>query len=75
MRRCRAMRRYTEQDLARYELLVAEARERVVRQQALIDHLTSLDKLDAACSVLDRLTETLAQYELERVRILEILSK
>jgi len=69
------MRRYTEQDLARYEQLVAEARERVVRQQALIDHLTSLDKLNAACSALDRLMETLALYELERVRILEILSK
>jgi len=69
------MRRYTEQDLARYEQLVAEARERVVRQQALIDHLTSLDKLDAACSALDSLMETLARYEQERIRILEALSK
>jgi hypothetical protein len=69
------MRRYTERDLARYELLVARARDRVVRQQLLIDTLTSLERLDAACSALDSMMETLALHEQERVRILEALSK
>lgn len=69
------MRRYTEHDLARYEQLVAEAREQVGRQQVLIDHLTSLDKLDDACLVLEGLMETLALYEQERVHILETLSR
>ena len=69
------MRRYTETDLERYEHLVADARERVMRQQHRIEHLTRLDRLDDACSVLDNLLETLLLYEQERVRILEALSK
>ncbi len=69
------MRRYTETDLERYEHLVAEARERVVRQQAVVDQTTNLDGLNNACVVLDGMTETLAVYEEERVRILDALTK
>jgi hypothetical protein len=69
------MRRYSEQDLERYELLVAEARDRVARQQLLIDDLTGLKRLDDACSVLNSMMETLELYEHERMRILQALSK
>jgi hypothetical protein len=61
------MRRYTEQELERYERLVAEARERVVRQQALIENAIDLDGLDAACSVLESMMETLVLCEQERM--------
>ena len=69
------MRRYTEQDLERYEDLVAEARDRIMRQQALIDQLTDLDGFEPACATLDSLMETALLYEEERVRILEALTK
>jgi hypothetical protein len=69
------MRRYTEQELERYERLVAEARDRVGQQQVVIENLTNLDGLEAACSVLESMMETLVLYEQERVRILDALSR
>jgi hypothetical protein len=69
------MRHYTERDLEHCERLVAETRDRVIRQQALIDNLTSLGTLEEACSLLDQMTETLALHEQERIRILEALTK
>jgi hypothetical protein len=69
------MRHHTEQELERYERLVDEARDRIVRQQVLIGTLTNPDRLEDAFSVLDSMMETLALYEHERVRILEELSK
>ena len=65
------MLRYTEQDLQRYERLVHEAREQVLRQQAIAEQVGSIE----AYSVLDSMMSTLMLYERERVRILEELSK
>ena len=62
---------YTEQDLQRYEHLVYEARERVLRQQAIAQQVGSIE----AYSVLDNMMSTLMLYERERLRILEELSK
>ncbi len=69
------MRHYTEHDLEHYEALVDKAHARVVRQQVLIEGLTNFDRFDAACWLLDELTETLALYEQERIRILLALTK
>jgi hypothetical protein len=69
------MRQYTEQDLEHCEQLIAEARIRVARQQVIIEQLTSFDRFDDACSVLDSLQETLVLYEIQHVQILRALSK
>ncbi len=69
------MVRYTEEDLQRYEYLIAGIRERVLRQQSIIDHLRSLDGLEDACLALDEMLETLSLFEAERLRILEALTK
>ena len=69
------MRHYTEAELERFEGLVADAQARVVRQQAVVDQAPTLEKLNIACSVFDSMTETLALYEAERLRILEALTR
>jgi len=69
------MRRCAEEDLQHCEQLVAEARERVVRQQVLIEQAVTLDQLDAACRVLDKLEEALLLREVERLRVLDVLTK
>lgn len=66
---------YTQEDLLRYERLIALIRGRVARLQTIVDHLTTLDGLDEACSTLDEMMETLALFEAERLRILAALTR
>jgi signal-transduction protein with cAMP-binding, CBS, and nucleotidyltransferase domain len=67
--------RYSEQDLRRYDDLIAAISDRVALLQAFIDQLTSLDELQEAWSALDEMIETIALFEAERRRILEALTK
>jgi hypothetical protein len=67
--------KYSEQDLRRYDDLIAAIRDRVALLQAFIDQLTGLDELQEAWSALDEMTETIALFETERRRILEALTK
>lgn len=67
--------RYSEQDLRRYDELIAAIRDRVMQLQAFVDQLTSLDELQEAWSALDEMIETVALFEAERYRILDALTK
>ncbi len=71
----RPMARYTEQDLERYERLIDDTRDRVLKQQAIVEQLTTSDRFGDACSVLDSLSEMLMLYDQERMHILEALTK
>ena len=68
------MRHYTEQELERYERLVAEFRNKVVSQQIRVDQLTDSRARDLACSLLEQMKEALALHEQQRVRILTALT-
>ena len=67
--------KYSEQDLQRYDDLIAAIRDRVALLQAFIDQLTDRDALQEAWSALDEMIETIALFETERRRILEALTK
>jgi hypothetical protein len=67
--------RYTEQDLLRFDELIAAVRDRVARLQGFIDQLSSVDELQQAWSALDEMIETVELLEAERRRILEALFK
>ena len=70
------MRPYTEDDLQHYERLVTNARGRLARHQQFVEQLSDRQQqLETALDLIESLTETLALYETERVRILQALTR
>ncbi len=70
------MPQYSEQDLERYEGLVADTRERIDQQRRTIDRLGEHGRgVATANAILDNLIEMLAIHEAERRRILEVLTR
>ena len=67
--------KFSEQDLQRYDDLIAAIRDRVALLQAFIDQSIDRDELQEAWSVLEEMIETIALFETERRRIVEALTK
>jgi hypothetical protein len=70
-----SVRRYTDQVVESSERLADELRNKVFRQQALVDQLADSKPLDLACSLLEEMTESLALVEQERARIVKALTE